>query len=562
MINKKKIFNKNLIIGLSICLLITTLGLFSYFSSSINVGHDLVFHLNRIIGLSKAFEEGQILPKIYPYSNNGFGYASPLFYCDIFLYPFAIMYHFGLSAVLCFKLCVFIYTLLGNLFVYFIINKETKRIDLSIIAATLYFTCNYHLQNIFIRSALGEVLAMSFIPLILHSIYKILIKKENCWIYLGISFSLLVMAHPITTFIYGLFFFVMIIIFIILNRKDKTIIFNTFKTILKGTLLAILLTAWYLIPMLEQFSSQQFLVNIDSKYTNITAKIGILNISDILYLFGYDFIPSTGLTILLLGLVSIFMKDKYIKIIDIYCIVMFLMMLGIIPMKYLEVVQFYFRLYIIIFPLLCVSSICLLNKLNNKKIVNCLVVILLCFGLASIVTINIGALKDDDKRLDNIASQDTINNTYKSDVYYNLNELSGGEYLPYTEKSDYNNDSLAIKNDDEYGRLYDYIYEYDRDFTCITFTCDNSKAINLYLPLSWYKGYKGYELINGKWEEINIYQDSIYKEIMIKSEVGKHTYMVKYVGTFVQYSSLVVSSVATVCLILYQIKKRKNIGIV
>ena len=61
---------------------------------------------------------------------------------------------------------------------------------------------------------------------------------------------------------------------------------------------------------------------------------------------------------------------------------------------------------------------------------------------------------------------------------------------------------------------------------------------------------------------INIYQDSIYKEIMIKSGVGKHTYMVKYVGTFVQYSSLVVSSVATVCLILYQIKKRKNIGIV
>ena len=52
---------------------------------------DLTFHLNRLAGLANAFEEGQILPKIYPYANFGFGYATPLFYCDFFLYPFAVL---------------------------------------------------------------------------------------------------------------------------------------------------------------------------------------------------------------------------------------------------------------------------------------------------------------------------------------------------------------------------------------------------------------------------------------------------------------------------------------
>ena len=153
-----------------LCLILACIVLFSYFDSSINVlpSQDLTYHINRFIGLSKAFEEGQILPKMYPYSNNGFGYASPLFYCDLFLYPFAIMYHFGLSAVLCFKSCVLFYTFLGNLFVYFILKKETNNKFISFVGMILYLTCNYHLQNILIRSALGEVLALTYIPLVLH----------------------------------------------------------------------------------------------------------------------------------------------------------------------------------------------------------------------------------------------------------------------------------------------------------------------------------------------------------------------------------------------------------
>ena len=115
---KKKIF-----IDILLCILLACACLFCFFDTKISVSHDLTFHLNRFVGLANAFEEGQILPKIYPYANYGFGYASPLFYCDLFLYPFGILYHFGLSAIWCYKLCVLFYTILGNIFVYLIFKK-------------------------------------------------------------------------------------------------------------------------------------------------------------------------------------------------------------------------------------------------------------------------------------------------------------------------------------------------------------------------------------------------------------------------------------------------------
>ena len=219
---------KETIIDILICVLMTCICLFSFFDSKIivNISQDITFHINRFVGLANAFEEGQILPKIYPYANNGFGYATPLFYCDLFLYPFAILYHFGLSVVWCYKLCVLFYTTLGNIFIYLIFKKETNNRKLSLLASFLYLTCSYHLFNIFIRGALGEILAMTFVPLVLYAIYKILVKHEDCFVFLGISFSLLVQSHLISSLLYGIFFFCMIVVFLIMNRKDFSLIKN------------------------------------------------------------------------------------------------------------------------------------------------------------------------------------------------------------------------------------------------------------------------------------------------------------------------------------------------
>ena len=549
---------KKTAIDISICVLMTFVCLFSFFDSKIvvNLSHDLTFHLNRFVGLANAFEEGQILPKIYPYANYGFGYASPLFYCDLFLYPFGILYHFGLSAIWCYKLCVLFYTILGNIFVYLIFKKETNDRKLSLLATFLYLTCNYHLMNIFVRGALGEVLAMTFVPLVLYAIYKILVKHDDCFIFLGISFSLLVQSHLISSLLYGIFFFCMIVVFIIMNRKDFSLIKKTIITIFKGTILALLLCAWYLLPMLEQMHSQTFWLSVNSQYNNISSTIQ--SVGDIFNSLSYKFIPSIGALFILFSLGYIFVKkNRYITTIVVYTLVCYLIILGIIPGELLNVMQFYFRLYIVIFPLTIIVSIYVLKEFKYRNI---LIIISSIFLLSNVAITNIKMINDGEYYLNNNATVDEINSVtnFKYNLDYNHDELGGAEYLPYTEYMNYKDDSLAIKFIDKNNAMIDCIYEYDRHFTSIEFTCDNQEDLELLLPLSYYKGYKAYELISEEYKAVNISSDEKYKLIELDSSKGLHTYKVTYEGTFVQKITLVISSLSIIVIFAYGILKKIN----
>lgn len=547
---------KETIIDILICVLMTCICLFSFFDSKIivNISQDITFHLNRFVGLANAFEEGQILPKIYPYANNGFGYATPLFYCDLFLYPFAILYHFGLSVVWCYKLCVLFYTTLGNIFIFLIFKKETNNRKLSLLASFLYLTCSYHLLNIFIRGALGEILAMTFVPLVLYAIYRILVKHEDCFIFLGISFSLLVQSHLISSLLYGIFFFCMIVVFLIMNRKDFSLIKKTIITIIKSTIIALLLCAWYLLPMFEQMHSQTFWLSVNSQYNNINTTIQ--PISDLIRSSSYKFIPGIGIVLVLFNILYLLVKkNKYITIIIIYILFMYLIIFGLIPGTILNVVQFYFRFYIVIFPLSIIVMLYVLSGLKHKNI---LIVFSILILFTNAVVTNIKMMNDGEYYLSNNATINEVNSitSYKYNLDYNHDELGGAEYLPYTEYMDYNNDLLAIKYIDKNKQMIDYIYEYDRHFSSIEFICDNEDELELLLPLSYYKGYKAYEMIDGVYKKIDISINEKYKLIVVSSTSGRHKYKVIYENTTIQQVSLIASFIALGTIILYQNKIR------
>ena len=568
--NENKI--KRLICYLLI-LIITTISLFFIFRDNIVLkeGQDLTFHLNRFLGIANCFEEGQIPPKIYPYANYGYGYATPLFYCDLFLYPFGILYHFGVSAVVCYKLCLFIYTLLGNVFVYYIFNKETNNKKLSLIAVVLYACSNYHLQNIYIRVALGEILAMTFIPLVLYAIYKILVKNEDSWILLGVSFSCLVMCHLISSFLYGIFFFVMIVIFIIINRKDIKLIKETLITIIKGTLLAILLCAWYLLPMFEQMHSQTFWLNVNAEqYNDINS--GVQSIKEILTnifaitdwnSFKIQSNASVGVLLFILSFVIfVVKKNKYINIIGIYSLVLYLIILGFIPGDFLNIIQFYFRLYIVIFPLLVVVATYVLANISNEKIKFTICSIVCIFSIINVFV----CLRETNKGkyyLKNDANIYEINsiNCYLYNLDYNHDELGGAEYLPYTERVNYEKDNY-IKYKDEYGTFVKYHPDYrssneKKDFSTYEFTveCDNGET-EVLLPVSYYKGYSAYIYKDNNWDSVDISYDEETKRLTVPVKTGINVYKVTYTGTPVQNVTLGISCITFVVLFIMCIKSK------
>lgn len=107
---------------------ITICSISSYFvfMNSMVDGHDTSFHMYRLQGIVNAFQDGQFLPKIYPYANNGYGYATPLFYCDIFLYPFAILYRLGLLLVVAYKLMRCFYICLSIMSIFYATENICK----------------------------------------------------------------------------------------------------------------------------------------------------------------------------------------------------------------------------------------------------------------------------------------------------------------------------------------------------------------------------------------------------------------------------------------------------
>ena len=167
-------------------------------------------------------------------------------------------------------------------------------------------------------------------------------------------------------------------------------------------------------------------------------------------------------------------------------------------------------------------------------------------------------INDGEYYLNNNATVDEINSVtnFKYNLDYNHDELGGAEYLPYTEYMNYKDDSLAIKFLDKNNAMIDYIYEYDKHFTSIEFTCDNQEDVELLLPLSYYKGYKAYEFIEKEYKTIDVSSDKKYKLVELYSSKGSHTYKVTYEGTVVQKETLVISTLSFAIIFGYGILKK------
>lgn len=565
---RMKSINYTRLINVLFIILTTAVLCFMLFGDDIFIGHDLRFHMNRIVGIKEALMDHQFPPKIYPYTNNGYGYASPIFYCDLFLYPFAILYYLGMPLVKCYKMVLAVYSLLTTCSIFYVLKKIFSKSKIAPYAGTiLYVFCNYHLYDLYIRSALGELFALVFIPLVLYAIYKVLVLHKDSWILLGVSFALLLMSHLISFVLYCTLFGILIIFFIVFNRRDILLIKKSALTVIKAVILALLLSAWYLLPMIEQMLDQEFWVNklseIYSLENNIASISSMYNPFTVLEDDHYSVIGviNIGLLLIVGQYLYIFVKKNgIISILFILSNIIILMMIGIIPiykLYCLSFIQFTFRLYLLLYPLLVFMLVYTLDKLNLK-----LGLVIVCLVMLYSV-INLGVMNDslrscpDYYFLDNYTTRETIYNFTSINKDYNSTEISGAEYLPFNTINDYLRETTFIKQINDDGQYEDIIYGYDRSFTEISFTYTSDKEKLIMLPLSYYKGYQAY-VINGndkiKLDTINVEK---YKKVGFYALEGEHTYVCRYDPTLIQNTSLIVS-LATIVVLAIKGKKYIN----
>lgn len=219
---------------------------------------DYRYHINRIEALATAIQHFNFLPKVDEFFSGGLGYASSLFYPDLFLYPAAILRVLGVPIIVTYLL-----TQVGiNFLTLTVTFLAGKRLHFStknnLIFTFVYVLSSYRLQVLYSRHDIGELMGMIFFPLVLSELINL--KKGNTkeWYVLTFAMVGIGLSHIISLFMMVCF----AAMYVILNIKyfwDK----DRIMAIVKAALVSIGLVFGFYAPILEQMADQQFTLKTD-----------------------------------------------------------------------------------------------------------------------------------------------------------------------------------------------------------------------------------------------------------------------------------------------------------
>ncbi len=235
-----------------VVIILTAVGLFSflpYLNGSLPWGDDLCYHLIRIEGIRDGIRDGQFPVMIYPEGLNGYGYLNCM-YPYLFLYIPAFIRLCGVSIAASYKTLIFLFAMLTVFVTYYSVKSIYPSTKAAIMAAVLYTCCPYRYTNVYARGAVGEALAMTFVPLLVAGLYHVLAGKRKKWRLLALGLTGLLQTHVLSAMLGGILCVVVGMLFLYRVFADKRYI-----EIGKAALMTVLLNLWYLVPFMHYFRS-------------------------------------------------------------------------------------------------------------------------------------------------------------------------------------------------------------------------------------------------------------------------------------------------------------------
>lgn len=246
--NKHVYQSKHIVLGFFVMTFLANLPVFQGFVIG---GHDAPFHLARILSLGRAIEEGRWIAPIQTDMMNGYGYATPLFYGQLFLYFPALLYNMAVPIHTCYQVYVFCINVITSVICYFCFKGICKNRNIAFIGTWIYVFSAYRISNVYVRAAVGEYTAMAFMPMVVYGFYKIYMTEQKKisikdYIIVVLGLTGMIQSHLLSTEIMGLFIIITCVILL-----KKTFQLYRFIALVKAALLTVLLNLGFLIPMLD-----------------------------------------------------------------------------------------------------------------------------------------------------------------------------------------------------------------------------------------------------------------------------------------------------------------------
>lgn len=217
-------------------------------------GYDPGFHMGRIQSLATNLGSGHFPNPIgFEYLHH-FGYGIGFFYGNFLLYPFAIIHLLGLGLYQTYLFMIGCFIFLNILTINYVTHKLFHNTWATILSAPIYLSATYFITVIYVRAAIGELMAFAIIPWIFLSLFKIIQGEPKYWVMFGISFSLLLVTHILSFLIVTATALLYAVMNIIPIWKNKPILFS----FLKGTALFLGLSCVFLLPFIQQYMTQSY----------------------------------------------------------------------------------------------------------------------------------------------------------------------------------------------------------------------------------------------------------------------------------------------------------------
>lgn len=186
------------------------------------VGHgdDLTYHLTRIEGIAQGLRDGQFPVMIYPDMLSGNGYLNAM-YPSLFLYIPAVFRLMGVSYVVAYKLFLILVNFATAFAMYYSVKCLAKSGRAAVLGTAIYVFAQYRLNNMLVRGALGETLAMIFLPLVIAGVWQIAAGNRKKWWILVIGATGVIQSHVLSMVVYAVIAAILVCTYAGKIMKDK-----------------------------------------------------------------------------------------------------------------------------------------------------------------------------------------------------------------------------------------------------------------------------------------------------------------------------------------------------
>ncbi|MCR4908550.1 MAG: hypothetical protein K5985_06930 [Lachnospiraceae bacterium] len=210
------------------------------FTGYIHYGGDITYHISRIEGIKNELINLQVPVRLFTGAFNGRGLTDCL-YPDLFLYIPAFLRLLGASVPFSYHALLFLINLGSMGSAYVCARSLGANRKGAALAMVLYACLPYRLSALYFRDALGEALAMVFLPLVIAGLYEVFLGDRKRWWLLTLGLTGVIESHVLSAVMAAGLAFLALVLFFSVSRLVPFII---------SGLWTLFLNLWFIVPFL------------------------------------------------------------------------------------------------------------------------------------------------------------------------------------------------------------------------------------------------------------------------------------------------------------------------